>query len=1083
MANKKQLQELQKLLTDIEKKYASISKVSPFKGKDAAEVAKSFDSIEDALKSAEISMKGIRAEIQDIDSGLDGLKESFRDIGRELGNINSPMKAMKKDFNKLTSLAEKLSDINYNIASSSLKETANIRKQVNLSFNRLSQRKKTLKYQIESGKLSGKELDKAEELLAIAEDATKELEEKVGYQDDFNKALDSTEKKQKNINKAMGISGGLVKGLGKFASKIGFGDISSKLEEINEDMEEMAVNLTNNGDKAASLGDKFKVMTTGLKGLGKTLGNQLSDPAVIGGMIMKGLKALYNLKGLSEKRNKAALIATSGVIEGQQMLAQASESKLIMFDDAVESARILRTELGFIPKTTTKTLEGVNALTEGYGLSGGEAANLFKTTSELGVTLSSMPEVVAGIGGEVENATGYAVDFQKTMKNLGGASASVRFNMKGQANELIKAANYASLLGMSMDEVRSAAESTLSFESSIQKEMEAEMFLQKNLNLDKYRYAALTGDAATQASELQRLIKENGPALKGNVLAQEAFADSLGISREQLTSSLESMELQKELGFESADAQKAMNILMAKGMTKEQAIIKMRKDGAAGVTKAIKDEEIFQNRFKKAQEKFQQAFVTLADRIFSDKNMGKIDKMVDGIADFLMSPIIQKIIKYLPEIAVGFGALALLKKFNPIQNVGIMNVARMNGGGGGGGGGGYDGGYHEPGGGRSKSKSKGRYRDPKTGRYAKRPKGRSSRPRRRGRRGGRGRGLLGFVGSMLGYEAMNMMMSDPETGETSVGGDMASMASMTAVDAGVSNMGNSSSSKASPKPKSKPRRKPRSKPKAKKSFMGSLWGGIKSVGKSIGGGLYSAGKGVYDMGASAVNYVSDIGGQIKKWFGKKIGGIFPKLMKMAKGPIKGLAGKIPILGSILEMIFTGMDVNSIAKSKDMSKQEMYSEMGRSVISGGMGLLGGSLAAAGVSSLQAIGIPGWLISGAAYMGGDYLGRMLGDAISDYVGGPALGKGIFNLFYEGGSNKKASTAGGNMEKSPKMMATGGIVTSATNAIVGEAGAEAVVPLNDFYAKLDELIAVVKQGGDVYMDGAKVGKSMAMSTSRLG
>jgi hypothetical protein len=170
----------------------------------------------------------------------------------------------------------------------------------------------------------------------------------------------------------------------------------------------------------------------------------------------------------------------------------------------------------------------------------------------------------------------------------------------------------------------------------------------------------------------------------------------------------------------------------------------------------------------------------------------------------------------------------------------------------------------------------------------------------------------------------------------------------------------------------------------------------------------------------------------------------------------------------------------------MSKQEMYSEMGRSVISGGMGLLGGSLAAAGVSSLQAIGIPGWLLSGAAYAGGDYLGRMLGDAISDYVGGPTLGKGIFNLFYDGGSNKKSdkvSTAGGNMEKPPKMMATGGIVTSATNAIVGEAGAEAVVPLNDFYAKLDELIAVVKQGGDVYMDGAKVGKSMAMSTSRLG
>ena len=213
-----------------------------------------------------------------------------------------------------------------------------------------------------------------------------------------------------------------------------------------------------------------------------------------------------------------------------------------------------------------------------------------------------MPEFVAGIGGEVENTTGHAVDFQKAMKTLGNTSASVRFNMKGQANELIKAANYASILGMSMDSIKSASESTLDFESSIQKEMEAEMFLQKNLNLEKYRYAALTGDATGQAEELQRLIKENGPSLKGNVLAQEAFAGAIGISRDQLFDSLEAMELQKKLGFESADAQKALNILMAKGMTKEQAIIKMRKDGALGVTKAIKDQEIFQNRFKKAQD-------------------------------------------------------------------------------------------------------------------------------------------------------------------------------------------------------------------------------------------------------------------------------------------------------------------------------------------------------------------------------------------------------------------------------------------------------------------------------------------------
>lgn len=63
-------------------------------------------------------------------------------------------------------------------------------------------------------------------------------------------------------------------------------------------------------------------------------------------------------------------------------------------------------------------------------------------------------------------------------------------------------------------------------------------------------------------------------------------------------------------------------------------------------------------------------------------------------------------------------------------------------------------------------------------------------------------------------------------------------------------------------------------------------------------------------------------------------------------------------------------------------------------------------------------------------------------------------------------------------PKL-ARGGIVSKPTKALVGEAGTEAVIPLDKFYAKLDELIAVAKQGGNVYLDGNKVGTAMAMGT----
>ena len=253
--------------------------------------------------------------------------------------------------------------------------------------------------------------------------------------------------------------------------------------------------------------------------------------------------------------------------------------------------------------------------------------------------------------------------------------------------------------------------------------------------------------------------------------------------------------------------------------------------------------------------------------------------------------------------------------------------------------------------------------------------------------------------------------------------------------------------------------------------------GNTAVGKAVksgAGAIMSGGKQLYSKAAGWVGSALDLGKKAKNYLTKKTASLFPKMIRGVKGPLRGVLTKIPVVGSIIEAIFTGMDVNSIAKNQDMTKQEMYSGMGKSVISGGLGLTIGSLAAGAVSSLQAIGIPGWLLAGAAYMGGDWLGRTLGGAISDHVGGPAIGKGIFDLFYGGGENVKPEA-----NKEPPKMATGGIVTGATTAIIGEAGPEAVVPLNEFYAKFDELIAAVNKGGVVMMDGNQVGTALGMAS----
>jgi len=64
----------------------------------------------------------------------------------------------------------------------------------------------------------------------------------------------------------------------------------------------------------------------------------------------------------------------------------------------------------------------------------------------------------------------------------------------------------------------------------------------------------------------------------------------------------------------------------------------------------------------------------------------------------------------------------------------------------------------------------------------------------------------------------------------------------------------------------------------------------------------------------------------------------------------------------------------------------------------------------------------------------------------------------------------------------LALGGIARKPVRALIGEAGPEAVVPLDKFYAKMDELITEVKKGGNVYLDANKVGTAMTVGTYKI-
>ena len=197
-----------------------------------------------------------------------------------------------------------------------------------------------------------------------------------------------------------------------------------------------------------------------------------------------------------------------------------------------------------------------------------------------------------------------------------------------------------------------------------------------------------------------------------------------------------------------------------------------------------------------------------------------------------------------------------------------------------------------------------------------------------------------------------------------------------------------------------------------------------------------------------------LGGGKKAGIGKQIKTLFKKpkvfLKALAKkgigGLLKGAAGGIGSLAGGLALdYFSSSQMEKAAKLEEEGQIE-EAQKAKNI---GKGLDIGSSALAGAGIGGTIG---------SFFGG--IGAVPGAAIGGVLG---AGYGAYQNYF--GDDKK--------------MALGGIVTKPTRAIVGEAGNEAVVPLDDFYKKLDELIAAVKTGGNVYLDGTKVGTAMAVGT----
>ena len=87
---------------------------------------------------------------------------------------------------------------------------------------------------------------------------------------------------------------------------------------------------------------------------------------------------------------------------------------------------------------------------------------------------------------------------------------------------------------MELQEVAAAGRSLLNFEESISNELNAELLLGKQINLERARLAALTGDYEELTREINKNIGDFGDFTQMNVLQQESLAKAVGMQADQL---------------------------------------------------------------------------------------------------------------------------------------------------------------------------------------------------------------------------------------------------------------------------------------------------------------------------------------------------------------------------------------------------------------------------------------------------------------------------------------------------------------------------------------------------------------------
>lgn len=460
---------------------------------------------------------------------LKAIEDTLDSIGKKIYKAfdvdpNNSLKNFKDSLSSVNNIAEQLQNHQEQIAMYGDRSRG-------LSLDQLKNLSSELKYQ--QKKLAGEKenLKLTNQRLQSELTIAKAQGKSVDVQKDLEKQIKNNVKAQEHLENSIQSSVEAQKQLTKETAKAKFSEMGKSLDKIQTPLDGMLnpMNLIN-------------------KLMGFILGTAVETDTQLGNAA-KSMNMTYGAaaksRGEMVKMANASgdLLLNSKNIEESTTAINESLGSNVAFEKMSSS---FQKDVGFLSK-----------MSHYAGLTAEEANNIAKLTLATGQSAEKFTGELMGQAKASGLQKGIILNEKTALKEISNTSAAIKMSFHGSAKGLGDAYAKAKALGTSLEKVDDIAGSILNFEESIESELSAELLTGKDLNLEKAREAALNNDIGTVAEEIAKNVGSAADFAKMNRIQQDAIAKSVGMTREELASSLQEQESLKAIGAASLEDARA----------------------------------------------------------------------------------------------------------------------------------------------------------------------------------------------------------------------------------------------------------------------------------------------------------------------------------------------------------------------------------------------------------------------------------------------------------------------------------------------------------------------------------------------